>query len=423
MSTEVYDAVIIGSGMAGLYMAIQLQKKGRRVLLVEKEAILGGRSLTFKQKIDGLDLQWEAGAGRISVHHSLVRSLIRRYKLSWIPIKGHPTFIKDFGSAPQDAPFEHGIPVFFHPIYALPKEELAKHTIRELLTRIHGPTITDDYLVRYPYRGEVDTLRADVALPLFQHEMGLTESYGICGDGLSALISGMHKEFEAKGGKTLLKHTCVAVSQKDLVSVELMSETQPVVVSGRHCVLAVPVAALTSVRPFETWKSAKKVAMRPLLRFYGVFPLEGGQAWTEGVGRIVTPRSIRYMIPGNPAIGSAQISYTDSQDAEFWKKKIDASGEKAVGEEIVAQLRQLIKPTIPGPTFVKSHYWEDGVSYWLPGLYDPKEISQEAYTPFPTMPGIHVCGESFSMKQAWMEGALEHAEGLARQIEKKLSHR
>jgi hypothetical protein len=50
-------------------------------------------------------------------------------------------------------------------------------------------------------------------------------------------------------------------------------------------------------------------------------------------------------------------------------------------------------------------------------------VSLEAFRPFPQMPGVHVCGESFSMRQAWIEGALEHAGALAKILEKKLSHR
>ncbi len=68
---------------------------------------------------------------------------------------------------------------------------------------------------------------------------------------------------------------------------------------------------------------------------------------------------------------------------------------------------------IPEPTWIKSYEWKDGCTYWLPGTYDPHEASQRVLQPRPaTMPNLFVCGESFSMLQAWMEGALEHAEAL-----------
>lgn len=424
MDTESYDVVIIGSGIAGLYAALKLQKKGRRILVIEKYKEIGGRTTTFKQTIDGTNLQWEAGAGRISEHHTHVRELMTKYKLTWIPIGGAPKFVGEYGQPLEEGRFDPGLPLFLRTLEGLSAEELATHTIRQLLTKVHGPKIADDYLLRYPYRGEVDTLRADVALDTFRHEMGPKEKFGICGEGFSAIVEGMRAEFEQKGGKLLTGHTCVEVAQeKAMVMVTCSVEGEPLILKGAHCIVAVPSSALKTIRPFSRWKGLTRVAMKPLLRFYGVFPLEGGKLWTEDIGRIVTPEPIRYMIPGNPAIGSVQISYTDSQDAEFWKEKLDAVGEKTVSEEILGQLRRLLKPTIPGPTFVKAHYWENGVTYWLPGRYDPAAVSREAYNPFPTMRSVHICGESFSLRQAWVEGAIEHAAGLVKILEKKLSHR
>ena len=425
MDTESYDVIIVGSGIAGMYTGIHLQKKGRRCLILEKYKELGGRTTTFKQNIGGLDLQWEAGAGRISEHHTHVRELMRKYKLTWIDISGPPKYIEEYGKPLEEGEFEPGLPLFFHPLEGLPADQLATHTIRQLLTKIHGPKVADDYLLRYPYRGEVDTLRADIALKTFRHEMGPGEKFGICAEGFSAIIEGMRAEFEKKGGKILTGHTCVEVAQgAGPATVTCSAEGEDSkTFEGAHCILAVPSPALKKIRQISTWKGLSRVAMKPLLRFYGVFPLEDGKPWTEGIGRIVTPEPVRYMIPGNAAIGSAQISYTDSQDAEHWKEKLDAVGETKVAEEIVAQLRRLIKPTIPGPTFVKAHYWENGVTYWLPGTYDPATVSREAYQPFPSMRGVHICGESFSLRQAWAEGAIEHAAGLVKILEKKLSHR
>jgi monoamine oxidase len=103
------------------------------------------------------------------------------------------------------------------------------------------------------------------------------------------------------------------------------------------------------------------------------------------------------------------MSYTDTQDAAYWIRKLKTVGEKKVGEEMLAELRKLIRPTIPPPYFMKAHAWDYGVTYWLPGRYDPAELSKEALRPIPAMPNVHLCGESFSLRQGWMEGALEHA--------------
>lgn len=421
MDTESYDVIIVGSGIAGLYVGAHLQKKGRRCVILEKYKELGGRTTTFHQTIGDTKLQWEAGAGRISEHHSHVRALIKKYKLTWVPISGHPNYIEDYGTPAEPGLFEPGLPIFFRELEGLSQEVLGSHTIRQLLTKIHGHGAADNYLLRYPYRGEVDTLRADLALDTFRHEMGPAENYGICGEGFSAIIEGLRAEFEKKGGKILTGHTCLEVAQTKDVTVTSSVDGEPKTFAAAHCILALPVSALKKIRGVERWLGLQKVEMKPLLRIYGVFPVE--KFWAADVGRIVTPNPIRYMIPGNAAIGAAQISYTDSQDAEFWKEKLDAVGEAKVGEEIVGHLRRLVSPTIPGPSFVKAHFWEHGVTYWLPGKYDPATVSREAYRPIPSMPTLHICGESFSLRQAWAEGAIEHAAGLVKILEKKLSHR
>jgi hypothetical protein len=110
------------------------------------------------------------------------------------------------------------------------------------------------------------------------------------------------------------------------------------------------------------------------------------------------------------------MSYTDTQDAEHWIRRLKVEGEKQVGEEILSELRRLLSPTIPPPYFVKAHAWEHGVTYWLPGKYDPAELSKEALTPFKAMPDVHVCGESFSLRQGWVEGALEHTATLLKKL-------
>jgi len=74
--------------------------------------------------------------------------------------------------------------------------------------------------------------------------------------------------------------------------------------------------------------------------------------------------------------------------------------------------------TIPEPTFFKSHSWSTGATYWLPGLYSPETLSKESIQPLSSMPHVFLCGESWSMKQAWVEGALEHTIQCLGQLER-----
>jgi protoporphyrinogen oxidase len=402
------DCIIVGSGIAGLYAAVELARLKRRVAVYEKHKEIGGRVYTFHQKINEIDLQWEAGAGRISEHHTIIIKLLKRYKLKYVPIGGGIQYKDTYTSDLEPDAFEAAIPIFLDPLIGLPQEDLEKHTIRELVTKIHGARKAAEYLIRFPYRAEIDVMRADMALKLFLGEFRRTERYGICAEGLSALTAALQADAEKRGVVFRMEHELVNINNEEAT---FKHGSEQVVVKAPQFILALTCEALRELGPFKKWHVLKHIRMEPLLRFYGAFPKEDGKLWYEKYGgRIVTSTPIRYMIPGSAVIGSAQMSYTDSQDARYWIEKLHADGEKKVGEEMLAELRKLLSPSIPPPFFVKAHAWDHGVTYWLPGHYDPAKLSKEAVTPFPeTMPAIHVCGESFSLRQGWMEGAVEHA--------------
>jgi hypothetical protein len=113
------------------------------------------------------------------------------------------------------------------------------------------------------------------------------------------------------------------------------------------------------------------------------------------------------------------ISYTDADDTEFYAKVQEKGGDKALEKVIVDDVRALL-PTvkIPKPLFFRSHLWKTGATYWIPGTYNPVLESKNAVHPKPTeFPTVWLCGESWSLRQAWVEGALEHTEECLHQIQ------
>ena len=108
------------------------------------------------------------------------------------------------------------------------------------------------------------------------------------------------------------------------------------------------------------------------------------------------------------------ISYTDSQDTEFWNRIKDKEERQ---KEVMKHIRRLFpEKDIPEPDYWSHQYWADGCSYWLPSPKGPKdahEAQHAVHYPYPSeMPNMYVCGESWSCCQAWIEGALRSAEGL-----------
>jgi len=401
----IYDYCIIGGGIAGLYCALKLIEKNS-VLLCEKYSTLGGRVSTFYKNFYKGSIQYEEGAGRISSKHTLVINLIKKYNLTLIPISPELHY-KQNGSTPiTENLFEPALNIFFEPLHNLPESVLQKNTIRELLEEIHGKEKTDAYLNRFPYRAEVDVLRADVGLEVFRNEMGSHEGYYVVKEGLSALIKGMKEEFIHLGGKVANEYECINITKKQdtFVSEFLSGKNKKLIhINSEKVICALPSEALKKIPCFKNYQSLKYVKMEPLLRIYAEYP----RPWFSGVGRIVTDTPIRYFLPMSGNL--AMVSYTDSRDTEIYHKIIKSSSENALGSVIQKQLKELF-PTIeiPNYRFFKTHYWKYGATYWLPGEYDVKKESLNSIKPFKS--DLYVVGESFSLKQAWMEGSLEQCE-------------
>jgi len=70
---SIYDYIIVGGGISGLFMAHKLSITGSKILVVESSNRLGGRLFTDKQS----DCQFELGGARISSKHTKVMILLK----------------------------------------------------------------------------------------------------------------------------------------------------------------------------------------------------------------------------------------------------------------------------------------------------------------------------------------------------------
>lgn len=416
------DIVIIGAGIAGLRCGIEILHKRPKanVVILEKYNYKGGRVTTYKKTLQDVKgactaLQWENGAGRVHSDHKKVLELIKKYKLTTIPLSIEQCYNEDGTNQPNY--FEDLMHLFHPSLEEFKSEILATHTLRELFESILKEG-ANDFLLQFPYRAEVDTLRADVGLHSFEDEMGSYEGYVVVKEGLSSLINGMVKEFYELGGHIFLNQTVVDIKKEDVYLVQCKTNAGYVVWETAQVICALHLEALKQIPCFSDWALLKHLQMEPLLRVYAVFPTVKGKSWFSDIPRTVSPGPLRYFIPINPSCGTVMLSYTDGKDARHLLNILKERGEDGLEEYLMKEVRELFpKHTIPDTLFFKPHPWYDGCTYWLPGNYSPEKLSEEALQPFPdTMPELYCCGESFSLRQAWMEGALEHADTLLKKF-------
>jgi monoamine oxidase len=405
----IYDICIIGAGIAGLYCARELQRKlpEAKICILEKYKGIGGRTYTFHTKVNGLDISWEAGAGRIHKSHHQVMALLKEYSIDTIPISGK----MDWRTTKTPG---HAEPVDFMQLFEnlgiqqLSDETLESMTVKQILEKTMDSKKTQDLMDRYEYRSELDTLKASNALYSLYHELGTHNGFCVVKGGFSVLIEKMKADIPRVD--ILLEHEMADIKKQDSYEILVKSKKS---VRAKKVIVAIPRNDLAEIPCFQGLPILEQVKMRPLVRMYAVFPLENGKAWFAGMNKFICDLPIRYVLPMDPTKGTIMISYTDGEEAEQWIAKAKKN-ETGVQKEVMAQIRSLFPgQKIPDPLFFKIHPWSDGCSYWTPVAnkpYDFNLASKASVKPLSHMPELYMCNESWAYAQAWVKCSIDQAQ-------------
>jgi monoamine oxidase len=151
----------------------------------------------------------------------------------------------------------------------------------------------------------------------------------------------------------------------------------------------------------------KSITTKPLCRVYAIFKEE--DIWFKDLKyKILTDNDLRYIIPIDANKGIIMISYTDDKYTKKWNSLI----ESILKEKIVKDVKRVFNININKPEKVLTYNWDSGVAYWNKGV-DSDSISNFLLNP---MPNIYICGENYSMRQSWVEGALETSNGCIKKL-------
>jgi len=412
------DTIVIGAGLAGLTVAEALASRGEHVTVIEKYGVVGGRVATMHRAADGSvpALQYEIGAGRIFYKHARVLKLVHDMKLGVYPIsmEGMEWRGKSSGYASEPNDFAVLFSELGKLLQALPT--LGMFTIAELLKKVAPPEFQTALTLKYPYWSEINRMRADVALESFEKggtmEAHDATSYLGVVEGLDAITNGLAERAKKAGVTILFHHHVSDVKGYTVIGTKgKKGEETSFTMTAKRVVVATCRCTAGSFPSLKSLPLFKLLDTEPLIRIYAVYPKVKGKVWFAGMGKVITDSPLRHVIPINEEKGLLMISYTDGKDCEFWSKLEQKDLEKKMAVEV-----EKVFGKVPAPLYLKMHEWGAGCTYWMPGNYDPVEMGELAQQPFKAYPNLHLCGESYSMQQAWMEGALESAEGLLKKI-------
>ena len=456
-----YDYIIVGAGISGLYIAHELCKKypSAKICILEATKYIGGRLHSIKY--DGLIM--DGGGARFNTEQHQIISLIKEVGL-WdkvISIGSDITYkpIEDLANTNASIDLKTKFPTIDYFIVFMKKYIKENHIKREKLI---NTTILDfavehfkkeypkikQYLINiYPYYSELGVLNALEAINLFSNEFSDKTKYYILNGGLEQLAETIYNKLlelkkTNKCNIDIYKETPVLkinggfrIVRNSQNGYDITAEYQEkekqfiankvILTIPKNKLLQIKIKLMSShknkARDNEKLdkllKNINSIQNEPLYRIYARYPLDKKthKVWFDGMGKISTNLPIKYIIPVNYEKGVIMISYTDSKFAKYWFKQVS---EGIFEDTLNKQLKQLFPNIdIPKAKWYKHCPWISGAGYWKKG-YDRKIIMPQMIEALGHHKNLYICGENYSSHQAWVEGALETSDMVLNKIYK-----
>jgi monoamine oxidase len=427
----IYDYIVLGGGISGLYCAYLLLKKTHKssVLILEKEGVVGGRVHTYSDKY----MTVEAGAGQFNMAHTLLMDLIDELGLTRkiFPISSDASYAPADGSEPR---FLSGNDVktkwYMVKVVAASQFESAE-VLRSMSFIDYCKTVLGKAEIEYitgsfGYYSELVIMNAYDALHLIR-ELGPGNDFGGLKGGLVQIIDRLVDRISRRSGSRILCNKTVVDIQYvykgigtkafgtgtegSVIEVYCKENVRPYI--GLKCICALPKQVTERLPLFKPLKDVfAQIVCAPLCRIYSTFPVVRGKTWFSGMPKFTTNNNLRMVIPISEADGVIMISYSDNKYADGWNRLYKSRGIDAVNRELARLMKKSTGMDIPAPISTQIFHWPCGVGYWGIGAYSSKFPLQ----PDPEVP-IYLCGEHYSGKsQQWMEGALETAKQVVEKI-------
>lgn len=379
-----YDICIIGGGISGLYLANQLEDRFPqiRILLLEKNSYLGGRTRTVR--FHGKQVVTGAGIGRWK-KDVLLESLQRLAK----PMQ-------------EIKPINTRICYEFEdPLSTLKYIQILKTKKEWIQQNRHKKTFQQFFSTFFPKKiyqkfcwsnGYTDFEKADIVDTLYDY--GFEDNVpgaNIFYVSWNAIIRFLRSRLQRT--KILLQTEFLCFSPKNYNLFEIMVKNKSVTFFSKTICFA------GSVEQYPYPLVRRQIGYNSFLRLYVLWnkrdPLHKGTTYVAS--------SFQKRITLSPRI--QMLSYSDNQSADrvnqFTKKDLESHSDLQIDA-------------------VQKFYWKRGTHFYRP--LDPSFPSRDAFIQYAQNPepGVFLVGEVISRNQGWTEGALESVMKILPQIEQQL---
>jgi hypothetical protein len=398
---------IIGSGITGLYLAYKLLLSGipsTDIVIFEGSGRIGGRIYTNEHN----GFKYSVGAGRLGKKHKYVMKLIKDFKLQdqIITISKNTNYFIEGHLMNEEQLLKHYNSNFksLNELwrYAIEKKlngnkyDPNLYNLHNYFSLILSTNDVELLKISLGYLGEMYDMNAYNGLLTLRKDFDIRNNeFFVLRDGIQILCDVLYKYIVNAG--VSVKFSSILEDVKD--------DKKTIRVNGNiynysKLYLTLKRGDYMKINYFKKYDYLfNTVSDGHLLRIFAQYK----DVWFKDMPKILTQNKLQFIIPIDYNSGLIQISYSDRYNADFWNA---FKNDKEVKKYLTKILNEMFpEKNIKEPEWITMHYWGSGDHLWNVGV-NTKNIQDkidELFIP----KDIYILGETYSERQAWIEGAIE----------------
>ena len=426
-----YNVVIVGGGICGLNLACLLKEKNiKNVCLLEKSNRLGGLIKTNYvnleiNKGEKRKVKYEAGGAVVFEYQKNMKDLIQKYNMETmiLPIdkKGHHyknyydgKERKKVLSTETTEKFLKLLKKVFDYIEKKGEDYCRKMTLEQICLEVVSYDDTRFMEFCYGYASEFRIANAVVAKKNIENEMFNTKEMYIFKEGYSKLLEKMYDEVKDNYEIKTKTEVINFIDDNGIIKLQLKSGNT---IEAKKVVFCIPKEGLLKLcdsfneKEQELFNSVNSSSLTRIFTKYNIEKKDN--MWMKKINFSTVANPIRQIIPIKQVLGKNiglfQISYSDSNHADYWGR-LNLDNTKKVLKKLLEETFHNKK--IDNPEWIKKIYWKNAIHFWKPNVNE-KTLYKRIMK---LRPNILIGGESFSLNQGWCEGAVQTSIDLSKLI-------
>ena len=398
---------IIGAGITGLYLAYNLllnRIPSADIVIFEGSKRIGGRIYTNEHK----GFRYSVGAGRLGKKHKYVMKLIKDFKLKdqIINIGKNTNYFIEGRLMNEEQLLKH-YKSTFKSLKELWKYAIEKklngnkydpnlYNLHNYFSLILNANEVELLKISLGYQGEMYDMNAYNGLLTLRKDFDIRNNeFFVLRDGIQILCDVLYKYIVDAG---------VSVNFSSILE-DVKDDDKTIRVNGNiynysKLYLTLKRSDYMKINYFKKYDYLfNTVSDGHLLRIFAQYK----DVWFKDMPKILTQNKLQFIIPIDYNSGLIQISYSDRYNADFWNA---FKTEKDVKKYLTKILNEMFpEKNIKEPEWITMHFWESGDHMWNVGVNTKniQDIIDGLFIP----KDIYILGETYSERQAWVEGAIE----------------